>query len=98
MMLSSRDDVWIGLNDINSEMRFLWTDGKGVKFTNWAKGYPVSVPDGRRVYGVDASVLSLLYTHTHFGLITHTCSLLLLLLLLLLTKSNALSYVTLPTC
>lgn len=60
MMLNVRDDVWIGLNDVNWEMRFLWTDGKGVQFTNWAKGYPVSVPDGRRAYGVDVSALLLL--------------------------------------
>nr|XP_015210001.1 PREDICTED: macrophage mannose receptor 1 [Lepisosteus oculatus] len=43
-------DVWIGLNDINAEMRFLWTDGKGVYYTNWAKGNPVSVPDGRYLH------------------------------------------------
>ncbi|XP_073715683.1 macrophage mannose receptor 1 [Misgurnus anguillicaudatus] len=42
LMLRSTDDVWIGLNDINLEMRFLWTDGKGVKYTNWLKGYPMS--------------------------------------------------------
>ncbi|XP_073715679.1 macrophage mannose receptor 1-like isoform X2 [Misgurnus anguillicaudatus] len=40
LMLRSTDDVWIGLNDINKEMRFVWTDGKGVKYTNWLKGYP----------------------------------------------------------
>ncbi|XP_061094630.1 macrophage mannose receptor 1-like isoform X1 [Conger conger] len=40
-------DMWTGLNDVNSEMRFLWTDGKGVYFTNWAKGHPVTVPEGR---------------------------------------------------
>lgn len=33
-------ETWIGLNDINHEMRFLWTDGTGVYFTNWAKGFP----------------------------------------------------------
>ncbi|MGH0174663.1 UNVERIFIED_CONTAM: hypothetical protein FKN15_068385 [Acipenser sinensis] len=44
-------DVWIGLNDINAEMRFLWTDGMGVYYTNWAKGYPVSMPQGRFIYG-----------------------------------------------
>ncbi|XP_051871858.1 macrophage mannose receptor 1 isoform X2 [Pristis pectinata] len=33
-------DVWIGLNDINSEGRYLWTEGKGVFYTNWAKGFP----------------------------------------------------------
>uniref|UniRef100_A0A8B9LTS7 Mannose receptor, C type 1a n=1 Tax=Astyanax mexicanus TaxID=7994 RepID=A0A8B9LTS7_ASTMX len=53
MMLSASDDMWIGLNDVNWEMRFLWTDGKGVTFTNWAKGHPVSIPDGRRSYGAD---------------------------------------------
>ncbi|MBN3307386.1 MRC1 protein, partial [Amia calva] len=43
-------DAWIGLNDINREMRFLWTDGKAVSYTNWAKGNPVSMPDGRYLY------------------------------------------------
>ncbi|XP_063777611.1 macrophage mannose receptor 1-like [Pseudophryne corroboree] len=33
-------DVWIGLNDINVENKFLWTDQSGVLFTNWAKGQP----------------------------------------------------------
>ncbi|XP_059828140.1 macrophage mannose receptor 1 [Hypanus sabinus] len=33
-------DVWIGLNDINQEGRYLWTEGKGVSYTNWAKGFP----------------------------------------------------------
>lgn len=60
-MLSASDDVWIGLNDINREMRFLWTDGKGVLFTNWAKGHPVSVPDGR--IGMDVSAFCLLHTY-----------------------------------
>ncbi|KAI4893218.1 hypothetical protein NFI96_010660 [Prochilodus magdalenae] len=54
MMANAHDDMWIGLNDVNREMRFLWTDGKGVVFTNWAKGHPVSIPDGRRSYGADA--------------------------------------------
>uniref|UniRef100_A0A4W4DYJ2 Macrophage mannose receptor 1 n=1 Tax=Electrophorus electricus TaxID=8005 RepID=A0A4W4DYJ2_ELEEL len=51
MMFTTYDDMWIGLNDVNWEMRFLWTDGKGVQFTNWAKGHPVSVPYGRTVFG-----------------------------------------------
>ncbi|XP_051524380.1 macrophage mannose receptor 1-like isoform X1 [Myxocyprinus asiaticus] len=51
-MLRSSDDVWIGFNDVNSEMRFLWTDGRGVSFTNWAKGQPVSMPDqSSRAFG-----------------------------------------------
>uniref|UniRef100_K7FZT8 C-type lectin domain-containing protein n=1 Tax=Pelodiscus sinensis TaxID=13735 RepID=K7FZT8_PELSI len=33
-------DTWIGLNDINSELSFLWTDGSGVSYTNWANGAP----------------------------------------------------------
>ncbi|XP_067863183.1 macrophage mannose receptor 1 [Heptranchias perlo] len=33
-------NAWIGLNDINSEGKYLWTEGKGVVYTNWAKGYP----------------------------------------------------------
>ncbi|EMP36986.1 Macrophage mannose receptor 1, partial [Chelonia mydas] len=33
-------DTWIGLNDVNSEYTFLWTDGSGVYYTNWAKGFP----------------------------------------------------------
>uniref|UniRef100_A0A8B9LX51 Mannose receptor, C type 1a n=1 Tax=Astyanax mexicanus TaxID=7994 RepID=A0A8B9LX51_ASTMX len=57
MMLSASDDMWIGLNDVNWEMRFLWTDGKGVTFTNWAKGHPVSIPDGRRSYGFDCVIM-----------------------------------------
>ncbi|CAM4522259.1 unnamed protein product [Caretta caretta] len=33
-------DAWIGLNDINHELKYLWTDGSGVYFTNWGKGFP----------------------------------------------------------
>ncbi|XP_068942367.1 macrophage mannose receptor 1 isoform X1 [Petaurus breviceps papuanus] len=41
---ASNHDSWIGMNDINSENKFLWTDGRGVQYTNWAKGFPA----GRR--------------------------------------------------
>ncbi|XP_078283857.1 macrophage mannose receptor 1 [Rhinoraja longicauda] len=40
-------DVWIGLNDINIEGKYLWTEGKGVFYTNWAKGFPTAK---RRTY------------------------------------------------
>uniref|UniRef100_A0A7N8YK80 Mannose receptor C-type 1 n=1 Tax=Mastacembelus armatus TaxID=205130 RepID=A0A7N8YK80_9TELE len=39
------DDFWIGMNDVNWEMHFVWTDGKGISYTNWAKGHPITVPD-----------------------------------------------------
>lgn len=39
-MKDSTFNAWIGLNDINSEHTFLWTDGRGVHYTNWGKGYP----------------------------------------------------------
>ncbi|XP_030055361.1 macrophage mannose receptor 1 [Microcaecilia unicolor] len=39
-LLDLNVSVWIGLNDISAEYKFLWTDGSGVYFTNWAKGYP----------------------------------------------------------
>lgn len=49
-MLKFKESLWIGMNDVNWEMRFVWTDGKGIGFTNWAKGHPVSVPRGRNTY------------------------------------------------
>uniref|UniRef100_G1PD26 Macrophage mannose receptor 1 n=1 Tax=Myotis lucifugus TaxID=59463 RepID=G1PD26_MYOLU len=39
-MKDSTFNAWIGLNDVNSEHTFLWTDGRGVHYTNWGKGYP----------------------------------------------------------
>lgn len=32
--------VWIGMNDINEESTFLWTDGSTVSYTNWVNGAP----------------------------------------------------------
>uniref|UniRef100_A0AAQ5X7Y7 Macrophage mannose receptor 1 n=1 Tax=Amphiprion ocellaris TaxID=80972 RepID=A0AAQ5X7Y7_AMPOC len=49
-MLNYKEDLWIGMNDINWEMHFVWTDGKGISFTNWAKGHPTSSPDGHYVF------------------------------------------------
>uniref|UniRef100_A0A3P9KK49 Macrophage mannose receptor 1 n=1 Tax=Oryzias latipes TaxID=8090 RepID=A0A3P9KK49_ORYLA len=46
-MFHYNEDFWIGMNDVNWEMHFVWTDGKGISYTNWAKGHPVSSPDGR---------------------------------------------------
>uniref|UniRef100_A0A8C3N529 Uncharacterized protein n=1 Tax=Geospiza parvula TaxID=87175 RepID=A0A8C3N529_GEOPR len=33
-------NVWIGMNDINRESTFLWTDGSTVSYTNWVNGAP----------------------------------------------------------
>uniref|UniRef100_A0A8C7DZT9 Macrophage mannose receptor 1 n=1 Tax=Naja naja TaxID=35670 RepID=A0A8C7DZT9_NAJNA len=35
-------NIWTGLTDANWWGRYLWTDGSGVYFTNWAKGSPRS--------------------------------------------------------
>ncbi|XP_053322522.1 macrophage mannose receptor 1 [Spea bombifrons] len=37
---TSKYDLWIGMNDVNSEHKFLWTDQTGVHYVNWAKGHP----------------------------------------------------------
>ncbi|XP_034257827.1 macrophage mannose receptor 1-like isoform X1 [Pantherophis guttatus] len=44
-------NTWTGLTDKNWNGRFLWTDGSGVYFTNWAKGAP-SLIDGDCVFMV----------------------------------------------
>ncbi|KAM7390313.1 hypothetical protein PAMA_008472 [Pampus argenteus] len=46
-LLKYNEDLWIGMNDVNWEMHFVWTDGKGISYTNWAKGHPASAPGGR---------------------------------------------------
>ncbi|NWS70861.1 MRC1 protein, partial [Crotophaga sulcirostris] len=33
-------DPWIGLNDILSELNFVWADGSAVSYTNWASDSP----------------------------------------------------------
>ncbi|XP_008296580.1 macrophage mannose receptor 1 [Stegastes partitus] len=45
-MLNYNEDLWIGMNDVNWEMHFVWTDGRGILYTNWAKGHPASSPEG----------------------------------------------------
>uniref|UniRef100_A0A672G195 Mannose receptor C-type 1 n=1 Tax=Salarias fasciatus TaxID=181472 RepID=A0A672G195_SALFA len=46
-MLHHNQDLWIGMNDVNWEMHFVWTDGRAIKYTNWAKGHPTSALNGR---------------------------------------------------
>ncbi len=37
-------EIWIGLNDVENEGNFVWSDGSDVDFTYWFDGYPS--PDG----------------------------------------------------
>ncbi|KAM7369802.1 hypothetical protein PAMP_011093 [Pampus punctatissimus] len=46
-LVKYNEDMWIGMNDVNWEMHFVWTDGKGISYTNWAKGHPTTGPSGR---------------------------------------------------
>lgn len=34
------NETWIGLNDINSEDRYLWTDGSIFDYSKWARKFP----------------------------------------------------------
>lgn len=36
-------DPWIGLNDVLSELSFVWAGGRAVSYTNWAPGSPKRV-------------------------------------------------------
>ncbi|NWH57210.1 MRC1 protein, partial [Geococcyx californianus] len=40
LLKNAETDAWIGLNDINQEHKYLWTDGSPVYYTNWMKGSP----------------------------------------------------------
>nr|XP_055073387.1 macrophage mannose receptor 1-like [Misgurnus anguillicaudatus] len=42
LMLSAVDDVWIGANDIATDKKFVWTENRAVRYTNWLKGQPSS--------------------------------------------------------
>jgi hypothetical protein len=45
MIMSSvvYEDLWLGLNDIDKDGEFRWTDDRPVSFTLWEKGEPNNV-------------------------------------------------------
>lgn len=43
-MQEANVEMWTGLNDISWPDRYLWTDGKAFRFSNWAKGHPKRDP------------------------------------------------------
>lgn len=61
-MKDSTFNAWIGLNDVNSEHTFLWTDGRGVHYTNWGKGYPGGRRSSLSYEDVNITFKSPLYT------------------------------------
>ena len=40
--LTNRRDTWIGINDMQTEGTWVWSDGSTVGYTNWAPGEPNS--------------------------------------------------------
>jgi len=67
-LLFYNNDLWIGMNDVNWEMHFVWTDGKRISYTNWAKGHPTSGPRGH--YFTDEVVTMATYTSIAFSPLT----------------------------
>ena len=42
---TDRSQYWIGLNDILTQMDFMWSDGSPVRYTNWAENEPNNFMD-----------------------------------------------------
>ena len=38
--LIPNEGIWIGINDIEQEGRYVTVDGSGISYTNWQKGQP----------------------------------------------------------
>ena len=37
---SYAEEFWIGLNDIDNEGKFVWSDGRNYNYTSWSDGEP----------------------------------------------------------
>jgi len=46
--------LWIGLNDVEKEGRFVWTSGEPVSYTNWQPGEPNDANEGEDYGEMDA--------------------------------------------
>lgn len=72
-MIKYNKDLWIGMNDVNWEMHFVWTDGKGIQYTNWAKGHPASVPSGRSTFNDEVISFSSSIVNAFLANLTAEC-------------------------
>lgn len=53
--------VWIGINDIDTEGDFVWSDGSEVTYENWSNGEPNDFNQGNP--GEDVTALGMLFTN-----------------------------------
>lgn len=47
LFLEAVDELWIGLNDLNTQMYFEWSDGTAVTYTKWLPGEPTHAINGQ---------------------------------------------------
>lgn len=47
LSLEAVDELWIGLNDLKTQMYFEWSDGTPVTYTKWLPGEPTHEVTGR---------------------------------------------------
>lgn len=47
LFLEAVDELWIGLNDLNTQMYFEWSDGTPVTYAKWLPGEPTHAINGQ---------------------------------------------------